>query len=146
MVKNPPAMPETLVGKVPWRREQLLTPVFCPGELNGQMSLVGYSPWGLKESDMTKWLSQYRLREPCKSKWLDKGNPEEMPCVSDLNCQEGTFLSLSLPLCLSTCTILFFPPNKYLIFFFFYYFLSSWEFFSIKLKGQGLVTDYWCGG
>ena len=54
MVKNLPAMPETWVGKVPWRREQLPTPVFWPRELNGQMSLVGYSPWGLKELDMTK--------------------------------------------------------------------------------------------
>ena len=27
------------------------TPVFLPGEFCGQRSLVGYSPWGLKESD-----------------------------------------------------------------------------------------------
>ena len=27
-VKNPPAMLETWVGKIPWRREQLPTPVF----------------------------------------------------------------------------------------------------------------------
>ena len=30
------------------------TPVFLPGEFHGQRSLVGYSPWGLKESDMTE--------------------------------------------------------------------------------------------
>ena len=29
-------------------------PVFLPGELRGQKSLVGYSPWGRKESDMTE--------------------------------------------------------------------------------------------
>ena len=29
-------------------------PVFVPGEFYGQKSLVGYSPWGLKESDMTE--------------------------------------------------------------------------------------------
>ena len=29
-------------------------PVFLPGESHGQKSLVGYSPWGHKESDMTK--------------------------------------------------------------------------------------------
>ena len=28
-------------------------PVF-PGEFNGQRNLVGYSPWGCKESDTTK--------------------------------------------------------------------------------------------
>ena len=29
------------------------TPEFLPGESHGQRSLVGYSPWGLKELDMT---------------------------------------------------------------------------------------------
>ena len=29
-------------------------PVFLPGKSNGQRSLVGYSPWGCKESDMTE--------------------------------------------------------------------------------------------
>jgi len=39
------------VGKIPWRREWLLTPVFLSGEFHGQRSLEGYSPWGHKESD-----------------------------------------------------------------------------------------------
>ena len=30
------------------------TPVFLPGESHGQRSLVGYSPYGHKESDMTE--------------------------------------------------------------------------------------------
>ena len=30
------------------------TLVFFPGEFHGQRSLVGYSPWGNKESDMTE--------------------------------------------------------------------------------------------
>ena len=29
------------------------TPVFLPGEFHGQRSLVGYSPWGREELDMT---------------------------------------------------------------------------------------------
>ena len=29
------------------------TPAFLPGKSHGQRSLVGYSPWGHKESDMT---------------------------------------------------------------------------------------------
>ena len=28
-----------------------------PGEFNGQKSLVGYSPWGVKESDTTEQLT-----------------------------------------------------------------------------------------
>ena len=42
------------VGKIKWRREWLPTSVFLPGELNGQRSLVGHSPCGHKESDMTE--------------------------------------------------------------------------------------------
>ena len=42
------------VGKIPWRREQLPTAVFLPGESHGQRSLVDYSPRGYKESDTTK--------------------------------------------------------------------------------------------
>ena len=30
------------------------TPVFLPGESHGWRSLVGYSPWGRKELDMTE--------------------------------------------------------------------------------------------
>ena len=32
------------------------TPVLLPGKSHGQRSLVGYSPWGHKESDTTEWL------------------------------------------------------------------------------------------
>ena len=41
------------VRKIPWRRKWQPTPVFLPGEFHGQRSLVGYSPWGHKESDKT---------------------------------------------------------------------------------------------
>ena len=40
-----------------WRREWQSTPVFLPGEFHGQRRLVGYSPWGHKESDMTELLT-----------------------------------------------------------------------------------------
>ena len=40
------------VGKIPWRRERLPTPVFWPEEFHGL-----YGPWGRKESDMTERLS-----------------------------------------------------------------------------------------
>ena len=41
------------MGKIPWKRKWQPTPVFLPGEFHGQRSLVGYSPWGGKESDIT---------------------------------------------------------------------------------------------
>ena len=40
------------VGKIPWRREQLPTPVFWPGEFHEL-----YTPWGGKESDSIEQLS-----------------------------------------------------------------------------------------
>ena len=51
LVKNLPAMWGTWVGKIPWRRERLLTPVLWPGEFHGL-----YSPRGGKESDTTERL------------------------------------------------------------------------------------------
>ena len=39
-----------------WRRQWHPTPVLLPGESHGQRSLVGYSPWGRKESDTTERL------------------------------------------------------------------------------------------
>ena len=42
------------VGKIPWRRSRQPIPVFLSGEAHRQRSLAGYSPWGRKESDMTK--------------------------------------------------------------------------------------------
>ena len=40
------------LGRFPWRRERLSTPVFWPGEFHGL-----YSPWGCKESDTTEQLT-----------------------------------------------------------------------------------------
>ena len=39
------------------RQKRQHTPVFLPGKSHGQRSLVGYSPYGQKESDMTGWLN-----------------------------------------------------------------------------------------
>ena len=39
-----------------WRRKWQPTPVLLPGESHGWRSLVGYSPWDRKESDMIEWL------------------------------------------------------------------------------------------
>ena len=42
------------VGKIPWRRAWQPTPGFLPGESQGQRSLVGYRPWGHRESGTTE--------------------------------------------------------------------------------------------
>ena len=52
LVKNLPAMWETWVEKIRWRRERQPTPVFLHEKFHGL-----YSPWGCKELAMTEWLS-----------------------------------------------------------------------------------------
>ena len=42
------------VRKILWRRQWLPTPVFLPEDSHGQRSLMGYSPWGGKKSNMTE--------------------------------------------------------------------------------------------
>ena len=60
MVKNLPVMYETWVQILGWEdpreKEWLLTPVSLRGESHGQRNLVGYSPWGHRESDRTEQL------------------------------------------------------------------------------------------
>ena len=42
------------IRKIPWSRKWQPTPVLLPEKFHGQRSLVGYSSWGGKESDMTQ--------------------------------------------------------------------------------------------
>ena len=55
------------VRKVPWRMKWQLTPIFLPRKFHGQRSLVGYSSWSLRESDMTERLSVHAgiIDAPC---------------------------------------------------------------------------------
>ena len=64
----------SLGWKIPWRRKWQPFPVFLPGEFHGQRSLVGYSPWGCKESDRTQWLTPVWSGLP---RWL---SGEEFAC------------------------------------------------------------------
>ena len=47
----------TWVRKIPWRRKWQPTLVFLPGKPHWQRCLVGYSPWGHKESETTSRLN-----------------------------------------------------------------------------------------
>ena len=49
---NPGSIPES--GRSPGEGNGKPTPVLLPGESHGGRSLVGYSPWGRKESDTTE--------------------------------------------------------------------------------------------
>ena len=51
------------IGKIPWRREKLPTPVFWPGEFHGL-----YNLWSRKEWDMTERLSLHFSLPLCARK------------------------------------------------------------------------------
>ena len=51
------------IRKIPWRRKSQPTPVLLPGESHGGRILVGYSPWGCKELDMTERLHDPSMKE-----------------------------------------------------------------------------------
>ena len=59
VVNNPHANAEDIrdAGSIPGSvrkcKKWQPTPVFMPGEFHGQRSLLGYSSWVCKESDMT---------------------------------------------------------------------------------------------
>ena len=72
-VKRLSTMRETRVRSLgwedPWRRKWQSTPVLLPGKSHGQRSVVGYSPWGRKESDTTE-----RLHVGSLEGWRDSSN------------------------------------------------------------------------
>ena len=84
------------VEKIPWRREWQPAPVFLPGESHGQRSLVGYSLWSYKESDITEH--------------GDSGSPLP-PIIPSAPLQHSTSPTLSPPtpqlLCLSDPDIIY---------------------------------------
>ena len=62
MVENLRAMRETRIHFLgqedPLEKGWQPTPVFLPGEFHWQRSLVCYSPWVCKESDMTEYMDR----------------------------------------------------------------------------------------
>ena len=88
------------VGKIPWRRKWQSTPVkipcrrkwqptpvFLPGESHGQRSLVGYSPQGRKESDMTErlhfhFMDQLIMQSDCEIPTAPKGIKAPNQCLT----------------------------------------------------------------
>ena len=68
------------VRKTPCRRPWQPTPVRLPGESHGGRRLVGYSPWGRKESDTTEQLhSHFSLS--CIGE--GNGNPLQCSCLEN---------------------------------------------------------------
>ena len=66
------------------RRQWHPTPVLLPGKFHGWRSLVGCSPWGREESDMTEWL-HFHFSLSCTGE--GNGNPLQYSCLE--NPREG---------------------------------------------------------
>ena len=63
-----------------WRRQWHPTPVLLPGKSHGRKSLVGCSPWGREESDMTeRLLFHFSL----SSIGEGNGNPLQCSCLEN---------------------------------------------------------------
>ena len=62
------------------RRQWHPTPVLLPGKSHGRRSLVGCSPWGCKESDMTEQL-HFHFSLSCIGE--GNGNPLQCSCLEN---------------------------------------------------------------
>ena len=67
-----------------WRRQWQPTPVLLPGKSHGRRSLVGCSPWGGEESDMTE-----RLRFHFSLSCIGEGNGNPLQCSCLENPRDG---------------------------------------------------------
>ena len=67
-----------------WRRKWQPTPVLLPGKSHGWRSLVGCSPWGHQESDMTEWL-HFHFSLSC----IGEGNGSPLQCSCLENPRDG---------------------------------------------------------
>ena len=63
-----------------WRRQWHPTPVLLPGKPHARTSLVGCSPWGREESDMTEQL-HFHFSLSCIGE--GNGNPLQHSCLEN---------------------------------------------------------------
>ena len=67
-----------------WRRQWHPTPILMPGQSHGRRSLVGYSPWGLEESNRTE-----QLHFHFSLSWIGEGNGNPLQCSCLENLRDG---------------------------------------------------------
>ena len=64
-----------------WRRQWRPTPVLLSGKSHGRRNLVGYSPWGHEELDMTERL-HFHFSLSCIGE--GNGSPLQYSCLENL--------------------------------------------------------------
>ena len=90
------------VRKITWWRKWQPTPVFLPGKSHGWRNLVGYSPWGHKESDMTEWASLSSTNEWWLMPWEQMRGYGEGRGWKEKGALKSTHTELLWPLASST--------------------------------------------
>ena len=65
--------------RIPWRKKCQPTPVLSPGKSHGQMTLVGYSPWGPKRV-RHDWATQHTHKNKECGKECVPSNPKVLRC------------------------------------------------------------------
>ena len=74
-----------------WRRQWHPTPVLLHGKSHGRRSLVGYSPWGCKESDTTERL-HFHFSLSCIGE--GNGNPLQCSCLENPRDREAWWAAI----------------------------------------------------
>ena len=77
---------QSLAQEDPLEEEMQPTPVFLPGKSHGQRSLAGYTPWGLKQSNMTK-----RMKNNSSNTGGHPPSTRQVPTLSSPEGPAGTF-------------------------------------------------------
>ena len=100
MVRNLSAVKVIWIGSLggdsSWRRELQNTPVFH-GEFHGEKSLVGYSPWGCKESNTTERHTLHFTKVLTHSNKYPVSQEILSSLGSSKNCFLHIFSAISLP-------------------------------------------------
>ena len=73
------------VGKIPWRRKWQPTPLFMPGKLYGQRSLVSYSPWHSLATEHHHH-TMYYTGATLYWKWVNKFTQSCLPFCDPMDC------------------------------------------------------------
>ena len=96
-----------LAWRIPWTEE--------PGGLQSMRSQRDGHDWAINTHTEVSWDISNTASGPGKSRWMSKGNPEEMPHKTDSNYPEATTLSLWSCPCVYPHALFFFQINSLLV-------------------------------
>ena len=96
------------MGLLRWHLEKEMapTPALLPGESHGQRGLVGYSPWGRKESDTTEGLTLPQVALVVKNPSAGAGD------IRDVDSIPGQEYPLEEGLATHSCSASITPDRK----------------------------------